>query len=219
ATRTFHDVKLAVHSGADVIVVDGMQGGTAATQSVFIEHVGIPTLAAVRQAVDALEDLDMKDKIQLIVSGGIRTGADVAKALAMGADAVSIGQGVLMALGCNSETYIRNGAHHSAVKDYGKVGTAPGYCHHCQTGLCPVGITTQEPDLEQRLEPAVGAKRVRNYLRTLNMELTTIARACGKQNVHHLEREDLMALSVEAAAMAQVPLAGTQWIPGANDHG
>ena len=215
ATRAFHDVKLAVHSGADVIVVDGMQGGTAATQTVFIENVGIPTLAAVRQAVDALEDLNMKGKVQLVVSGGIRTGADVAKALAMGADAVSIGQGILLSLGCNSETYVQNGMHHSAAGDYEKLGTAPGYCHHCHTGRCPVGVTTQDAVLEQRLEPLVGARRVRNYLRTLNMELTTIARACGKQNVHHLEREDLVALTVEAAAMARVPLAGTSWIPGA----
>jgi glutamate synthase domain-containing protein 2 len=214
ATRTFHDVKLAVHSGADVIVVDGMQGGTAATQTVFIENVGIPTLAAVRQAVDALEDLNMKGKVQLIVSGGIRTGADIAKALAMGADAVSIGQGILLSLGCNSDTYVQNGVHHSAVGDYEKLGTAPGFCHHCHTGRCPVGVTTQDAVLEQRLEPLVGAKRVRNYLKTLNMELTTIARACGKQNVHHLEREDLVALTVEAAAMARVPLAGTSWIPG-----
>lgn len=79
-----------------------MQGGTAATQTVFIEHVGIPTLAAVRQAVEALEDLDMKGKVQLIVSGGVRTGADVAKVLALGADAVSIGQGILVALGCKA---------------------------------------------------------------------------------------------------------------------
>jgi glutamate synthase domain-containing protein 2 len=77
-----------------------------------------------------------------------------------------------------------------------------------------VGVTTQDAELEQRLEPAVGAKRVRNYLKTLNMELTTIARACGKQNVHHLEREDLVALTLEAAAMAGVPLAGTNWVPG-----
>ncbi|MGE8474968.1 MAG: FMN-binding glutamate synthase family protein, partial [Paraburkholderia hospita] len=90
ATRTFNDVKLAVHAGADVIVVDGMQGGTAATQTCFIENVGIPTLAALRQAVDALEDLNMKGQVQLIISGGIRSGADVAKALAMGADAVAI---------------------------------------------------------------------------------------------------------------------------------
>ena len=214
ATRTFNDVKLAVHAGADVVVVDGMQGGTAATQTCFIEHIGIPTLAAVRQAVDALEDLDMKGKVQLIVSGGIRSGADVAKALAMGADAVAIGQGVLVALGCNSESYIQNGIHLPAEEDYAALGTAPGFCHHCHTGKCPVGITTQDAILEQRLQPEIGAKRLRNYLKTLNMELTTIARACGKQNVHHLEREDLVALTVEAAAMARLPLAGTAWVPG-----
>ena len=214
ATRTFNDVKLAVHAGADVVVVDGMQGGTAATQTCFIEHVGIPTMAALRQAVDALEDLDMIGKVQLIISGGIRTGADVAKALAMGADAVAIGQGVLVALGCNSPSYIHNGEHMSALAEYEALGTSPGFCHHCHTGKCPVGVTTQDAVLEQRLQPDVGSKRLRNYLKTLTMELTTIARACGKQNVHHLEREDLVALTVEAAAMARLPLAGTNWIPG-----
>jgi methylamine---glutamate N-methyltransferase subunit C len=214
ATRVFHDVKLAVHAGADVIVVDGMQGGTAATQWAFIEHVGIPTLAAVRQAVEALEEMNKKEEVQLIVSGGIRTGADVAKALALGADAVSIGQGVLIALGCNASSYVQEGRHLSAVADYHELGTAPGVCHHCHTGRCPVGVTTQDPVLEQRLTPEVGARRVRNYLRTLNLELTMIARACGKQDVHHLEREDLVALTIEAAAMANVPLAGTSWIPG-----
>ncbi|PUA17758.1 FMN-binding glutamate synthase family protein [Glaciimonas sp. PCH181] len=214
ATRTFHDVKLAVHAGADVIVVDGMQGGTAATQTCFIEHVGIPTLAALRQAVDALEDLNMKGTVQLIVSGGIRSGADVAKALAMGADAVAIGQGVLIALGCNSDSYVLDGIHHDATEDYAKLGTAAGFCHNCHTGKCPVGVTTQDPILSQRLHPDIGAKRLKNYFKTVNMELTTIARACGKQNVHHLEREDLVALTIEAAAMARVPLAGTDWIPG-----
>jgi len=216
ATRVFNDVKLAVHAGADVVVVDGMQGGTAATQTCFIEHAGIPTLAAVRQAVAALEDLDMIGTVQLIVSGGIRTGADVAKALALGADAVAIGQGVLMALGCNRDTFQQGGQIHSAEADYAALGTQAGYCHHCHTGKCPVGVTTQDAVLEQRLEPDVGAKHVKNYLKTLTMELTTLARACGKQDVHHLEPEDLVALTVEAAAMARVPLAGTQWIPGQN---
>src|SRR5579859_6341524 len=82
ATRTYYDVQLAVKAGADVIVVDGMQGGTAATQEVFIEHVGIPILAAIPQAVESLQELGMHREVQLIVSGGIRTGADVAKALA-----------------------------------------------------------------------------------------------------------------------------------------
>ncbi len=215
ATRVNHDVKLAIHAGADVIVVDGMQGGTAATQTVFIEHVGIPTLAALRQAVEAIDDLNMRGKVQLIISGGIRSGADVAKALAMGADAVAIGQGVLMALGCNSDSWLTpEGKHVSAIEDYARLGTTPGHCHHCHTGRCPVGVTTQDAVLEQRLDPSIGARRLTNYLKTLNMELATIARACGKQDVHHLEKEDLVALTVEAAAMANIPLAGTNWVPG-----
>ena len=215
ATRVYNDVKLAVHAGADVVVVDGMQGGTAATQTVFIENVGIPTLAALRQAVEALEEMDMRGKVQLVISGGIRTGADVAKALAMGADAVSVGQGALFAMGCNNDTWFGDGAHHAAEADYAALGTAPGFCHHCHTGRCPVGITTQDAELELRLDPAVASRHLKNYFKTMNMELTTIARACGKSNVHNLEREDLVALTIEAAAMARLPLAGTSWIPGA----
>jgi methylamine---glutamate N-methyltransferase subunit C len=214
ASRVFNDVKLAIKSGADVVVVDGMQAGTAATQRVFIEHAGIPTLPALREAVEALEEMKMVGKVQLIVSGGIRTGADVAKALAMGADAVSIGQAVLVALGCNSSHCADGGAHQEVSADYAGLGTAPGYCHHCHTGLCPVGITTQEPELETRLDPEDGARRLRNYLNVMNMELVTLARACGKSDVHHLEREDLVALTIEAAAMAKIKLAGTNWIPG-----
>ena len=205
ATRTQYDVALAVKAGADAVVVDGMQGGTAATQDVFIEDVGIPTLPAVRLAVEALKELDVHRKVQLIVSGGIRTGADVAKALALGADAVSIGMAALMALNCNAPLYL---------EDYEALGTRPGGCNMCQTGRCPVGVTTQDPVLEARLDPEEGGRRVRNYLSTLTMECQTLARACGKSHVHNLEPEDLAALTVEAAAMAQVPLAGTGWIPG-----
>ncbi len=214
ATRVRDDVKLAVKSGADVVVIDGMQGGTAATQQVFIEHTGIPTLAALPLAVAALDEMNVAGDVQLIISGGIRTGADVAKALALGADAVAIGQGVLVALGCNHNCWIQDGQEIDASDDYTRLGTAAGYCHHCHTGQCPVGITTQDAELEQRLTPELGARRVFNYLQVLNMELTTLARACGKSNVHHLEPEDLVALTVEAAAMAKVPLAGTNWIPG-----
>ena len=105
ATRTYFDVALAVKAGADVIVLDGMEGGTAASQEVFIEHVGIPILAAIPEAVRSLQELDMHRKVQLIVSGGIRSGADVAKALALGADAVSIGVAAVIALGDNSPDY------------------------------------------------------------------------------------------------------------------
>ena len=214
ATRVVNDVKLCVAAGADVVVVDGLQGGTAATQDVFIEHTGIPTMPAVRQAAEALREIGKKDEVQLIVSGGIRSGADVAKALALGADAVSIGTSALIALGCNSDSYVENGSPVDANAGYVAMGAAPGYCHHCHTGLCPVGIATQDPGLERRLEPEWGAGRVANYLRALTMEVTALARACGKSNVHNLEAEDLVALTVEAAAMARVPLAGTQWIPG-----
>src|SRR5213075_275404 len=102
AARPYYDTALAVKAGADVVVLDGMQGGTAATQDVFIEHVGIPTLAAIPVAVQALKEMDMHRKVQLVVSGGIRTGADVAKALALGADAVAIGVAALIALGDNA---------------------------------------------------------------------------------------------------------------------
>ncbi len=214
ATRVVNDVKLAVAAGADVVVVDGLQGGTAATQDVFIEHAGIPTLPAVRQAAEALREIGKEGEVQLIVSGGIRSGADVAKALALGADAVSIGTAALIALGCNSRTYVQDGREIDATADYHALGTEPGYCHHMQTGLCPMGITTQDPELEKRLDPAWGARRVANYLRALTMELTALARACGKSDVHNLEPDDLVALTVEAAAMARVPLAGTHWIPG-----
>ncbi|MFZ9449930.1 MAG: FMN-binding glutamate synthase family protein [Alphaproteobacteria bacterium] len=205
ASRPFFDTQLAVKAGADVVVVDGMQGGTGATQDVFIEHVGIPTLPALRQAVDALVDLDMHRKVQLVISGGIRSGADVAKALAMGADAVSIGSAALMALGCNKPVH---------VEDYAALGTAPGHCHHCHTGRCPVGVTTQDPVLEKRLDPEQGARWLRNYLSVMTLEAQTIARACGKTHVLNLEPEDLVATTIEAAAMAGVPLAGTNWIPG-----
>ena len=205
ATRTRYDVALAVKAGADAVVVDGMQGGTAATQTVFIEDVGIPTLPAVRMAVEALIALDVHREVRLIVSGGIRTGADVAKALAMGADAVSIGMAGLMALNCNAPLF---------EEDYEALGTRPGFCHHCQTGRCPVGIATQDPALEARLEPEAAARRVRNYLTALTLECQTLARACGKSHVLNLEPEDLAALTIEAAAMAGVPLAGTDWIPG-----
>lgn len=205
ATRTYYDVKLAVAAGADVVVVDGMQGGTAATQEVFIEHIGIPTLAAIPLAVRALQELGMHRKVQLIVSGGIRNGADVAKALALGADAVAIGTAALIALGDNDPRY---------AAEYEKLGSAAGFYDDFQDGKDPTGISTQDPDLAARFDPVEGGRRLANYLRVLTMELQVVARACGKAHVQHLEPEDMVALTVEAAAMSRIPLAGTSWVPG-----
>jgi methylamine---glutamate N-methyltransferase subunit C len=209
ASRPYYDTALAVKSGADVVVIDGMQGGTAATQEVFIENVGIPTLAAIRPAVQALQDLRMHRKVQLIVSGGIRNGADVAKALALGADAVAIGTAALIALGDNNP-------HLEA--EYQALGTTAGAYDDWHEGRDPAGITTQDPELAKRLDPVLAGRRLANFLSVLTLETQTIARACGKSHIHNLEPEDLVALTIEAAAMARVPLAGTDWIPGQNRY-
>ncbi|MEM7176775.1 MAG: FMN-binding glutamate synthase family protein [Pseudomonadota bacterium] len=203
--RPYYDVTLSIKAGADVVVLDGMQGGTAATQEVFIEHVGQPTLACIRPAVRALQDLGMHRKVQLIVSGGIRNGADVAKAMALGADAVAIGTAALVALGDNDPRF---------EQEYQALGTTAGAYDDWHEGLDPAGISTQDPGLAARLDPMAAGRRLANYLKVMTLEAQTIARACGKSSLHNLEPEDLCAITVEAAAMAQVPLAGTEWIPG-----
>ena len=110
-----------------------------------------------------------------------------------------VGNGAMIALGCNSPRYL---------EDYKKLGTAPGACHHCHTGLCPVGVATQDPELESRMNPAAGAERVARYLTAMTMEITALAKACGKSSVHNLEVEDLRALSFEASAFTGVKMAG-----------
>jgi glutamate synthase domain-containing protein 2 len=205
ASRPYFDVALAVKSGADVVVLDGMEGGTAATQDVFIEHVGIPILSAIPEAVDSLKDLGMHRKVQLVVSGGIRTGADVAKALALGADAVSIGVAAMIALGDNAPEY---------QEEYEKLGSGAGFYDDWHEGRDPAGISTQDEELGKRFNAELGGRRLANYLRAMVLETQTLARACGKSDVRNLEPEDLVALTIEAAAMARVPLAGTKWIPG-----
>src|ERR687894_810745 len=144
-------------------------------------------MAAIPEARRALEDVGLADEIDLVVAGGIRNGGDVAKCIALGADAVAIGHSALMALNCN-------------------------------TGRCPVGITTQDPELRKRLHVEEAANRVYNFLHTLTLEVQMLARACGKTDVHSLEPEDLAALTTEAAAMARVPLAGTNYVPGVSEE-
>src|SRR5204863_498070 len=191
--------------------IDGMEGSTGAGPHVATEETGVPGIAAVRLARQAIEEAGKSGEVTLVYAGGIRNGGDVAKALALGADAVAIGTAALMALNCNK--------HIPGVTDYeGTVGVPAGQCYHCHTGRCPVGITTQDPELRKRLHVDEAANRVYNLLRAMTMELQMIARACGKTNVHSLEPEDLAALTVEAAAMAKVPLAGTNYVPGVTEH-
>ena len=205
ASRVFDDVKLAAKAGADVIVVDGMEGGTGASPAILQEHTGIPTLAAVCEARAALEECGLYGVVQLIIAGGIRDGVDAAKAIALGADAIYIGTAALISLNCNKPIY---------VEDYEKLGTEPHFCHHCHTGRCPVGITTQDPELMKRLDIEQGADRVRNLLRAMTLEIQMLARACGKSDVHHLEPEDMAALSMEASAICGIPLAGMRKVFG-----
>lgn len=205
ASRVYDDVKLAAKAGADVVVVDGMEGGTGASPAILQEHTGVPTLAAVCEARTALEDMGLYGEVQLIIAGGIRDGVDAAKAMALGADAIYIGTAALIALNCNRPLY---------VEDYHKLGTEPHFCHHCHTGRCPVGVTTQDPELMKRLPIDEGAERVTNLLRAMTLEIQMLARACGKSDVHHLEPEDMAALTPEASAICQVPLAGTRRVWG-----
>jgi glutamate synthase domain-containing protein 2 len=149
----------------------------------------------------------MHRRVQLIVSGGVRNGADVAKCLALGADAVSIGTAALIAIGDNDPYY---------ENEYRQLGSRAGAYDDWHEGHDPAGITTQDATLARRLDPIAAGRKLANYLAVLTLEAQTIARACGKSHVHNLEPEDLVALTVEAAAMARVPLAGTDWIPGVN---
>jgi glutamate synthase domain-containing protein 2 len=204
ATRVFDDVKLAAKCGADVVVVDGMEGGTAASPEILQDHTGIPTLAAIVEARRALEDLGLYGQVQLIAAGGIRGGIDVAKALALGADACYIGTAALIALNCNRPIHL---------DDYRALGTEPGACHHCHTGRCPVGVTTQDPELMARLPIDEAAERVANFLTAMTLEVQMIARACGKANVHDLDPDDLRALTLESALITGIPLVGMHTVP------
>jgi glutamate synthase domain-containing protein 2 len=211
AARVYDDVRMAAKCGPDTIYLDGAEGSTGAGPHIATEETGIPLMAAIPEARRALEDVGMADEIDLIVAGGIRNGADVAKCLALGANAVAIGHSALMALNCNKEI--------PGVTDYeGTVGVPAGQCYHCHTGRCPVGITTQDPELRRRLVVDEAAQRVYNFLHTMTLECQMLARACGKTDVHSLEPEDLAALTVEASAMARVPLAGTDYIPGVSEE-
>jgi glutamate synthase domain-containing protein 2 len=185
AGRVTEDVKIAVKTGADGVVVDGCQAGTGAAPVVASKNLGIPTLPALVQATRAIEDMGVKDEFSLIVSGGIRDGADVAKALALGADAVAIGTGANIAMGCIS-------------------------CQKCHEGVCPVGICTQDPELREKLVDDA-AQRVANYITAMTNEAIIIAKAAGKTKLSNLEREDIRSMTLEACAMTGIPLIGTNF--------
>jgi len=189
AGRVWEDVKIAVKAGVDGIVIDGAEGGTGAAPVVASNNLGIPTLPALVQAVRSLEDMGVKEEISLIVSGGIKDGADVAKALALGADAVAIGTGAMIAMGCV-------------------------VCLRCHEGKCAFGIGTQDPELRQRLSVDEAAQQVANYIQAMTNEAIILAKAAGKTKLTSLEREDLRSLTLETCAMTGIPLIGSNYTFG-----
>jgi glutamate synthase domain-containing protein 2 len=186
AGRVKEDVKIAAKTGADGIVVDGSEGGTGAAPVVATAHLGIPTLPALVQAVRALEEMGLKEEISLVVSGGIRDGSDVVKALALGADAVAIGTGAMVAMGCV-------------------------VCLRCHEGKCAFGIGTQDPERRKKLNIDDAAQKVANYIQGMTYEAVLIAKAAGKTALANMEREDLRSMTLESCAMTGIPLMGTNY--------
>jgi glutamate synthase domain-containing protein 2 len=189
AGRVRDDIKIAVKDGFDFIELDGMQGSTGAGSAEVIDYVGIPTLAAIMEALDALAEIEARDKIQLILMGGIRDGVDAAKALALGADAVAFGTSTIIAGGCIA-------------------------CMQCHVGQCVTGIATQDPEHEQRYKPEVEARNIHRFLEGVRWQLAAIADGLGYSDLRQLSRDDLVALTPEAAAITGLPFE-----PGYRDRG
>ena len=158
---------MAIKTHPDSIYIDGMEGSTGAGPHLATEETGVPGIAAIRQARKAFDDLGATGRISLVYAGGVRNGGDIAKALALGADAVAIGHSVMMALNCNKDI---------PEADFEEeIGVEAGYCYHCHTGRCPVGVATQDPELRKRLDPDEAAERVYNFLHTLTLECQMMA--------------------------------------------
>ncbi|AWW27751.1 MULTISPECIES: FMN-binding glutamate synthase family protein [unclassified Acetobacterium] len=189
AGRVRDDIKIAIKLGFDGIILDGCSAGTGAAPVMATDHLGIPTMPALVAAVRTLEEMGVKEEMSLIVSGGITNGADLAKALAIGADAVAIGTAAMVAMGCR-------------------------VCMNCQTGKCAFGIGTQDPELRQNLDVDEAAERVANYIKAITAEAVLLAKSAGKTKLKNLEREDLRALTLEACAMTGIPLVGSDLVIG-----
>ncbi len=181
AGRLKDDIKIALKDKLDFVEIDGMQGGTGASPEVVTENMGIPSLAAMVQAVEGLREIDREGELPIVLMGGIRDGVDAAKAIALGAEAVAIGTAALIAAGCIA-------------------------CLRCHTGTCVRGIATQTPELVARLNVDQVAERVANFLQSMATELAAIALACGHEDVHDLNRSDLVALTPQAAAITGLAL-------------
>ncbi|MFZ3074502.1 MAG: FMN-binding glutamate synthase family protein [Minisyncoccales bacterium] len=175
------DVKIAAQAGPDIIAIDGHHGGTGAAPEVMLDEMGIPAFHALVAAREILDGMEAEQ--ELWIGGGFYTGGDVAKALALGADAVFMGSAMLAALGC--------------------VG-----CNLCYTGQCPKGVATQDPELAKNIDVEAAANNVANFIRHCNEEIKMIAGAAGHNDIHNLDKDDLRSLTAEVSQITGIKPAG-----------
>ena len=180
AGRIRDDIKIAAKDGFDFVELDGMQGSTGAGSSEVIDNVGIPTLPAIIEAVEALEEIGARDKVQLVLMGGLRDGVDAVKALCLGADAAAFGTSVIIAGGCIA-------------------------CMQCHVGQCVTGIATQDPEHEKRYKPENESQNIHRFLESVRWQIAAITNALGYDDVRQLGRDDLVALTPEAAYITGLP--------------
>ena len=172
------DLAVALYAEPDFVTIDGRPGSTGATPKFVKDSSSVPTVLALHRARKFLDSESAED-VTLVITGGLRVSSDFVKALAMGADAVAIGTAALMAVGCQQYRI-------------------------CNTGHCPVGIATQDPNLRARLNVDLSAKRLENFLRASTEELKDFARMSGNDDVHELDIEDLCTVSSEISGHTDI---------------
>lgn len=175
------DLPLIVKANPDIIAIDGAEGGTAASPAVMLHHTGMPTIPALVEARRILDKL--KAPQELWIGGGITKGADMAKAIALGANLVFIGTGLLNALGCLD-------------------------CRQCYLGKCPLGICTQDPKLRKKINIEEASEKILNFFSSTRNEVKMLVAACGYHDVYDLKKTDLIPLTQAMACITRLPFVG-----------
>ena len=168
-----------VRAGADIVAIDGYLGGTGAAPTMIRNHVGIPIEFALAAVDSRLREEGIRNRASLVIAGGIRCSADVAKAIALGADAVYIGTAALVAMGCH-------------------------LCQKCYTGKCNWGIATQDPYLTRRLNPDIATRRLVNVIRAWTLELKEMMGGMGINAIESMRgnREHLRGVNMTERELA-----------------